>query len=103
MARDKKSFKRNLKTYNAVMSNFWLLITFVLFGVGVGYLLSRLASGIYVNIVWLLTAIFFALLGIFNFFFRLIKDLQKLNKEEEKEVSQLNLKKIEEEKDEEDV
>jgi len=85
---NRKKLKRGWQIYNAIMTNFWLLITFCLAGLIVGYFVDK--ANPTDNNFWLL---FFSIigftLGIFNFFIRLIYDLLKLNKTETKEIQEM--------------
>ena len=66
------------------MSNFWLLLTTVLAGLGIGYLVNKLFPT--EKHVWLVVIlIIFILIGVFNFFYIIIKELIKLNNQEIKE------------------
>lgn len=83
-----KLFK-NIKLYNVIMNNFWLLITTTLTGVVIGYFWSN-NSKKEDNHYMLFSIIIFFVIGVINFFIRIIKELNKVNQvenelEEEKE------------------
>lgn len=75
---------KNVKLYNIIMSNFWLLITTCLVGVIIGYFLDKNSSNKN-NHYMLISIIIFSIIGIANFFIHLIKEINHLNKDEKKE------------------
>ena len=86
MKRDK--FIRDFKIYNFVMSNIWQLLTTLLIGFGIGWLLEK-----YVGSEKKLFMIFSLLIafsiGVANFFFsiyRKMKQLQKVDEEKKPDV-----------------
>ena len=83
MKRDKVS--KFLRTYNLVMSNFWLLITTTLVGVLIGYLLNK-AFPTEKNIWLIIVSVIFFLIGVFNFFYKIIGESIKLQEQEKKEL-----------------
>ena len=83
MKRDKVS--KFLRTYNLVMSNFWLLITTTLVGVLIGFLLNR-AFPTEKNIWLVIVSVIFFLIGVFNFFYKIIGESIKLQEEEKKKL-----------------
>ena len=83
MKRDKVS--KFLRTYNLVMSNFWLLITTTLVGVLIGFLLNK-AFPTEKNIWLIIVSVIFFLIGVFNFFYKIIGESIKLQEQEKKEL-----------------
>ncbi len=79
MKKDKVS--KFLRIYNLVMSNFWLLITTTLVGVLIGYLLNK-SFPTEKNVWLIIVSVVFFLIGIFNFFYRIIGESIKLQEQE---------------------
>ena len=78
----KDRLSRFLRIYNLIMSNFWLLITTTLVGVGIGYYVNK--SYPTEKNVWLIViSLVFFLIGMFNFFLKIIKQSMDLSKEEQ--------------------
>lgn len=75
---------KNVKLYNIIMSNFWLLITTCLVGIIIGYFLDKNSTNEN-NHYMLISIIIFSIIGITNFFIHLIKEINHLNKDEKKE------------------
>ena len=75
MKRDKVS--KFLRTYNLVMSNFWLLITTTLVGVLIGYLLNK-AFPTEKNIWLIIVSVIF--------FYKIIGESIKLQEQEKKKI-----------------
>ncbi len=80
----KDKLVKNVKLYNIIMSNFWLLITTCLLGVIIGYFLDRNSAKKDNHYILFATIIAFVI-GITNFFIHLIKEINKLNQEEQEE------------------
>ena len=76
--RDKWS--KDFKLYNVIMNNFWKLIGTVLIGVCLGYLTTRKSNN--ESNYMLLFIILFFIIGIFNFFLGIYKEVKKLEKRE---------------------
>ena len=75
----KRKWLRDLQVYNLVISNIWLLLTTMLVGAIIGYLLDRRQEGS--NRFLLLFSVIFFLIGIINFFVAIIRGSQKLNEQ----------------------
>ena len=84
MKKDKVS--KFLKIYNLVMSNFWLLITTTLVGVLIGYFLNK-AFPTEKNVWLIIISIIFFLIGVFNFFYKIIKESIKLQEQEKEKLN----------------
>jgi len=65
-----KDSKRGLKTYNAVVTSIYQLITTILIGYGIGWLIDRPNDS---TINRLIFTIVFSLIGIANFFYQMIR------------------------------
>lgn len=86
MKRDK--FIRDFKIYNFVMSNIWQLLTTLLIGFGIGWLLEKYV-GSEKKLFMIFSIIIALVIGIANFFFSLyrkMKQLQKVDEEKKPEV-----------------
>lgn len=86
MKRDK--FIRDFKIYNFVMSNIWQLLTTLLIGFGIGWLLEKYI-GSEKKLFMIFSIIIALVIGIANFFFSLyrkMKQLQKVDEEKKPEV-----------------
>lgn len=73
----KDKIVKDIKLYNLIMSNIWQLLTTILFGVLVGYLLNRYAEKEN-NHYMLFSIIVFFIIGIINFFVAIIRGSKKL-------------------------
>ncbi len=87
MKKDKKELIKGVKTYNMIMSNVWQLITILIIGVLLGYLLEKNATNPDINYM-LVSVIGSIIIGITVFFVGLIKGLKKIdNMDKEKAKS----------------
>lgn len=77
----KNKLIKNIKLYNIIMSNFWLLITTCLAGIIIGYFLNKNIDNEN-NHYMLISIIIFSVIGIANFFIHLIKEINNLNKDD---------------------
>lgn len=77
----KNKLIKNIKLYNIIMSNFWLLITTCLTGIIIGYFLNKNSDNEN-NHYMLISIIIFSVIGIANFFIHLIKEINNLNKDD---------------------
>lgn len=76
---NRKKLVKNLKLYNLIMSNIWLLLTTTLLGVIIGYILKKNNDN---DTYMVISIIVFFVIGIVNFFFKIIRETLKMNKEE---------------------
>lgn len=80
----KDKLVKNFKLYNIIMSNFWLLLTTCVVGIIIGYFLDKNSAN--ENNHYMLFSIIIAFaMGITNFFIHLIKEINKLNKEDQED------------------
>lgn len=77
MKNDKKSLVHGMKAYNLIMSNVWQLLTILLIGILVGYLLTRNATNKKINYM-AISIIVFAVIGIIVFFVNIIREAKKM-------------------------
>lgn len=77
----KDKVKKSLRVYNLIMSNFWLLITTTLVGVLIGYLLNK-AFPTEKNVWLIIISILFFFVGVFNFFYHIIRESIKMQEQE---------------------
>lgn len=78
----KDKFIRDFKIYNFVMSNIWQLLTTLLIGFGIGWLLEKYV-GSEKNLFMIFSVIIGLVIGIANFFFSLYRKMKELQKKEE--------------------
>lgn len=98
MKRDK--FIRDFKIYNFVMNNIWQLLTTMLIGFGIGWLLEKYVDSPK-NLYMIFSLIIAFAIGIANFFIILYKKLKKIQESEPKEQKNSdNVEPIEEEQNE---
>lgn len=80
MKRDK--FIRDFKIYNFVMSNIWQLLTTLLIGFGIGWVLEKYVGS--EKKLFMIFSICIALLiGVANFFFSLYKKMKQIQAKED--------------------
>lgn len=93
---------RDLKIYNFVMSNIWQLITTILVGFAIGWVLEKYI-GSEKNLYMLFSLIIFISIGIANFFIALYKKFKKIADKEKKDDEPKNyIKYDDEEQDDQD-
>lgn len=80
----KDKFIKDFKIYNFVMSNIWQLLTTLLIGFGIGWLLERFI-GSEKNLFMIFSIIVAIFVGIANFFFSLYRLVKRIQASEEKE------------------
>lgn len=78
----KDKFIRDFKIYNFVMSNIWQLLTTMLLGFGIGWLLEKYFDS-EKNLFMIFSLILAFSVGIANFFISLYKKLKKVQNEED--------------------
>ncbi len=81
--RKDRSFAKDLKAYNAVMSNIWQMLVTSIIGFVIGYFIDKY-NGNDNNICLVIFGIIFTLIGLVNFITGIIKQNKILNKKEEK-------------------
>lgn len=91
MKRDRKEIVRSFKTYNVVMTNIWQLITILLIGILLGYLLEKNGTNKELNYMTI-SVIGSIIIGVPVFFIGLIKGINKLDKKHNKEDNEENNK-----------
>ena len=80
----KDKFIRDFKIYNFVMNNIWQLLTTLLIGFIIGWLLEKYVGS--EKNLWMLFSIVIAIfVGCANFFLSLYSLMKKIQKREEKE------------------
>ena len=84
MKRDSKDLKKNLKTYNIVMSSIWQFITIVIIGILAGYLLEKNGNDSETNYM-MFSVIASIVIGISVFFLNIIKGLNKVDNKKNKD------------------
>lgn len=94
----KDKFIRDFKTYNFVMSNIWQLLTTLLIGFGIGWLLERFI-GSEKNLFMIFSIIVAIFVGIANFFFSLYRLVKRIQASEEKENTEKQYIKYEDEEE----
>lgn len=91
MKRDRKEIVRSFKAYNVVMTNIWQLITILLIGILLGYLLEKNGTNKELNYM-AISVIGSIIIGVPVFFVGLIKGINKLDKKNNKEDNEENNK-----------
>lgn len=84
MKRDSKDLKKNLKTYNIVMSSIWQFITIVIIGILAGYLFEKNGNDSETNYM-MFSVISSIVIGISVFFLNIIKGLNKVDNKKNKD------------------
>lgn len=85
-------WSKDFKLYNIIMNNFWRFIGTVLIGVCLGYLTTRKSKDD--SNYMLFFIILFFVIGVFNFFLSLYKEIRKLEKREKMRKDLENKKNI---------
>ena len=79
----RNKFIRDFKIYNFVMSNIWQLLTTLLIGFGIGWLLEKYI-GSDKNLYMVFSIVIAILIGVGNFFFSLYKKMKQIQDSEAK-------------------
>lgn len=87
-------WSKDFKLYNVIVNNFWKFIGTVLIGVCLGYLTTRKSEDD--SNYMLFFVILFFVIGVFNFFLSLYKEIRKLEKREKMRKDLENKKAVEE-------
>lgn len=97
----KDKFIRDFKIYNFIMSNIWQLLTTLLIGFGIGWLLEKYV-GSEKKLYMIFSLVIALLVGIANFFFALYKKMQQLQKNEDNNSQKEYIKYDQEEEEKDD-
>ncbi len=89
----KDKWSKDFRLYNIIMNNFWKFIGTVLIGVCLGYLTTRKSED-ETNYMLFFIILFFVI-GVFNFFLGIYKEVKKLEKREQMRKELENKKTVE--------
>lgn len=78
MKKDNKEIYKSVKSYNMIMSNIWQLITILVLGILLGYLLEKNATTEDIDFM-LISVVGSIIIGVPVFFIGLIKSIKKLD------------------------